>query len=50
MLWIIAVVLCALWVVGVATAHTVSGFIHILLALAFAAVVMKLLRGRRMVN
>ena len=48
MLRIVAVILVILWLVGVATGHIVSGFIHILLALAFAAVVLNFIRGRRL--
>ena len=49
MLWTIAVVLFILWALGVATAYTVSGFIHILLALAIVAVLLRLLQGSRTV-
>ena len=47
MLWTIAIILLALWVLGLATSFTVHGLIHILLVLAIVAVVVNLLRGRR---
>lgn len=49
MLWAIAVILFAIWALGLATATTVSGFIHILLLLAIAAVLIRVMQGRRMV-
>jgi hypothetical protein len=47
MLWTIFVVLMVLWLIGVATAHTMGGFIHILLLLALAAVLIRIIQGRR---
>ncbi|MEQ1833705.1 MAG: lmo0937 family membrane protein [Candidatus Eisenbacteria bacterium] len=47
MLWTIAVVLVVLWALGLATAHVVGGFIHILLALAVIAVLIRVIQGRR---
>lgn len=49
MLWTIAVVLFILWALRVATAYTVSGFIHILLAVAIGAGLLRLLQGSRTV-
>ena len=47
MIWTIAVILLALWVLGLVTAHTIGGFIHILLVLAVISVAFQLIRGRR---
>ena len=47
MLWTIAVVLLVLWALGLASAYTVGGFIHVLLVLALIAVVYQLVTGRR---
>ncbi len=47
MLWTIAVVLLVLWALGLATAYTVSGFIHILLVLAIVVVLIRIIQGRR---
>ena len=47
MLWTICVVLLLLWLLGVTTAYTLGGFIHILLFLAIAAVLIRVIQGRR---
>ena len=47
MLWTIAVVLFVMWALGLATAYTMSGFIHILLVLAIVAVLIGVIQGRR---
>ena len=49
MLWIIAVVLVALWLLGVVTSTTMSGFIHILLVVAVVVVLVRIIQGRRVV-
>lgn len=49
MLWSIAVILIVLWALGMVTSYTVGGFIHILLVLAVAAVLIRLIQGRRVV-
>jgi hypothetical protein len=46
MLWTIAVVLLILWLLGMVTSYTLSGFIHILLVLAVIAVLVRLIQGR----
>jgi hypothetical protein len=50
MLWIIAVVLALLWLLGVVTAYTLSGFIHLLLFLAIALVLIRVIQGRRPIS
>jgi len=47
MLWTIAVILFVLWALGLATAYTMSGFIHVLLLLAIAVVLIRVIQGRR---
>jgi hypothetical protein len=47
MLWTIAVILFVMWALGLATAYTLSGFIHILLVLAVVAVLIRVIQGRR---
>jgi hypothetical protein len=47
MLWTIAVILFVLWALGLATAYTISGFIHVLLVLAIVAVLIRVIQGRR---
>jgi hypothetical protein len=47
MLWTIFVVLLVLWLLGVVTSYTMGGFIHVLLVVAVAAVLIRLIQGRR---
>lgn len=47
MLWTIAVVLLVLWALGLASAYTMGGFIHILLVAAVVMVLVNLIGGRR---
>jgi uncharacterized protein DUF5670 len=49
MLWTIFVVLMVLWLLGVSSAYTLGGFIHILLLLALASVLIQIIQGRRVV-
>jgi len=46
MLWTITVILVVLWLLGMVTAYTLSGFIHILLFLAIAMVLIRIIKGR----
>ena len=46
MLWTIFVVLLVLWLLGVATAYTLGGFIHILLVLAVVTALIRVIQGR----
>jgi hypothetical protein len=46
MLWTIFVILMVMWLLGVATSYTVGGFIHILLVLAIASVLIRIIQGR----
>jgi hypothetical protein len=48
MLWTIFVVLIVLWMLGMVSAYTMGGFIHILLILAIVAVAIQFLNGRRL--
>lgn len=47
MFYLIAGVLLALWLVGMLTAYTFGGFIHILLAVALIALVFRIVSGPR---
>ena len=49
MLWTILVVLLILWLLGLVSGYTISGFIHLLLVLALVILVINLLTGRRAV-
>ena len=47
MLWTIAVILLVLWGVGLVTATTLGGFVHVLLILAVITVAIRLIQGRK---
>ena len=46
MLYTIAVVLLILWLLGLVTATTLGGFIHILLVVAIVMVLLRVISGR----
>lgn len=47
MLYTIAVVLVVLWLVGLVTAYTMGGVIHILLVIAVIMILVRIISGRR---
>lgn len=47
MLYFIAIVLIVLWLLGMVSAYTMSGFIHILLVIAVVVILVKLIQGRK---
>lgn len=47
MLWTIFVILLVLWLLGLVTSYTMSGFIHILLVIALVVLLINLFSGRR---
>ena len=49
MLWTLFVILLVLWLLGLVTSYTLGGFIHILLLVALAVLVIQLITGRRAV-
>jgi hypothetical protein len=49
MLWTIAVVLLALWLLGLVTSYTMGGLIHVLLVIAVVVVLIRIIQGRRVV-
>ena len=48
MLWALAVILVAMWLLGLMTSYTLSGFIHILLVVALVVVLVRVIQGRRL--
>jgi Family of unknown function (DUF5670) len=50
MLWTIFVILLVLWALGMATAYTASGLIHILLVIAVVVLAVRLIQGRRLLR
>jgi len=49
MLWTLAVIRLALWVLGIVSSHVMGGFIHILLVIAVVVVLVNVIQGRRAV-
>jgi len=49
MLYTIALVLLVLWALGLVSAYTMGGFIHILLVAAIVLVLVNVIQGRRAV-
>ena len=49
MLWTIFVILLVLWLLGLVTSYTLGGYIHILLVIAVAVLLIQLITGRRTV-
>ncbi len=47
MLYIIAVVLLVLWILGLVSSYTMGGFIHILLVIAIVVVLLRVIGNRR---
>ena len=49
MLWTIFVILLIMWLLGMVTSYTMGGFIHLLLIIAIAVVLIQVIQGRRVV-
>jgi Family of unknown function (DUF5670) len=47
MLWLIFTILLLMWLLGMVTATTFGGFLHILLVIAIAAVLIRVIQGRQ---
>lgn len=47
MLMTIAIVLIALWLLGLVTSTTMGGLIHILLVIAIIVILVRLIQGRK---
>jgi hypothetical protein len=47
MLWTVAVVLIVLWALGMVSAYTMGGLIHILLVIAIIVVLVRVIQGRK---
>lgn len=46
-MYTIAIVLVILWLLGLVTANTMGGFIHVLLVIAIIVVLLNAIRGKR---
>jgi Family of unknown function (DUF5670) len=49
MLYTIAVVLLLLWLLGLVSAYTMGGFIHVLLVIAVVVILVRVISGRSFV-
>jgi len=47
MLYTIAIVLIILWLLGMVSSYTISGFIHILLVIAIIVILVRVIGGRK---
>lgn len=47
MLETIAIILIILWLLGVVSSYTLSGFIHALLVIAIVVILIRVIQGRR---
>ena len=47
MLETIAVILVVLWLLGLVSSYTMGGLVHLLLVLAIAVVLIRIIQGRR---
>jgi hypothetical protein len=48
MLETIAVILIVLWALGLVTAYTMGGLVHILLVIAIVVILVRVIQGRRL--
>jgi hypothetical protein len=47
MLWTIFVILLVLWALGLVSSYTLGGYIHLLLIIAVAVLLIRIIQGRR---
>ena len=47
MLYTIAVILIIMWLLGMLTAYTIGGLIHLLLVIAIVAILLRVISGER---
>lgn len=48
MLGTVAIILIILWALGLVSAYTMGGFIHILLVVAVVVILLRVIQGRRL--
>jgi hypothetical protein len=46
MLWTIFVILVVMWLLGMVSSYTLGGYIHLLLLIAIAVVLIRVIQGR----
>ncbi|MEI7810649.1 MAG: lmo0937 family membrane protein [bacterium] len=47
MLTTIAIILLVLWLLGIVSAYTLGGFIHVLLVIAVILIIFRIIRGEK---
>ena len=50
MLWTIFVILMVLWLLGMVSSYTLGGYVHILLLVAIAVVLIRVIQGRKVLG
>jgi len=50
MLWTIFVILLVLWLLGMVSSYTLGGYVHILLVVAIAVVLIRVIQGRNPIS
>lgn len=50
MITTIAVILIILWLLGMVTSYTIGGFIHVLLVIAVIMILVRLIRGEKILK
>jgi hypothetical protein len=50
MLYLIAVIFLALWLLGIVTSYSMGGLIHILLLIAIVVVLIRVIQGRNILG
>ncbi len=48
MLGTLAIILVVLWLLGLVSAYTMGGFIHVLLVIAVVMILLRVIQGRRL--
>jgi hypothetical protein len=47
MLWLIFMILMVLWLLGFVSGYTLGGYLHILLIVAVASILIRVIQGRK---
>lgn len=47
MFWTIALILIALWVLGMVSSYTFGGLVHLLLVIAIVVILIRVIQGRK---
>jgi hypothetical protein len=48
MLYTIAIILIILWLLGLVSSYTISGFIHVLLVIAIILILVRIINGQKL--